>query len=890
MAAFSPGTRLGSYEIISPLVLNRGLFRARELASGRATLLLLIESGRLGDPVRRARFEREVEALRGLEHPCLCRVLNSGTIESGSGPVEFVAFDDVPGVPLAQRLSRGALPIERVVRHAIAMAEALDRAHRSGIVLRDLRPGSVLIGRAGPKLLPSGLGLGLRAGFEPIKGVSAISTLVPAEGQSSLEELPYLAPELLEGSEDDARTDLFAFGALVYEMASGQRAFQGSSPAKVIASLQQTDRVPLGSLRPKVPAGLERVVQACLIRDPADRWQTASDLLRELRWVADESSGERPTVPPGARLLRWRGWALPAAFALSTLLALLWFSTARAPGRRDSARFTVEPAAGTTLADTTIALSPDGRRLVFAATTMDGQRSLWIRELGSITPRPLAGTEDASYPFWAPDNRFVAFFAHGLLKKVQPDGGPVQVLCPAPEGRGGTWGREDVIVFAPNSRSGLYRVPAAGGASEPITQLEPSREEVTHRWPHFLPDGRRFLSLAWSVQQRHRGIYAGALDSRRLEKVIDAPSAVALAPGARLLYVKDRVLLSHQLDLDRLRVEGDATVVARDVWSDFTNISGLTALAAAQNGTVAYRTGGPALYRMVWYDRGGRTMHALGPEAEYFDLALAPDQTHIAASRGDDQGVADLWLLDQARPAAARLTIQPSDEYDPIWSPDGSTIVYADNRSGIEDLYRIPSSGATQGELLLRSEMPKFPESWSPDGRLLLFVVIDPQTKYDLWMLPLEGKRGAEPLVQTEFNEGSARFSPDGRWIAYTSDLSGRHEVYVQAFPISAGRVPVSTSGGSNPLWRKDGRELYYLSLEGTLMAAPVQSDGEQFLPGLPQKLFQTPIRTRNLFALYNSPRCAAAPDGERFLMMAPAGAEHEAAISLILSGAGATP
>jgi Tol biopolymer transport system component len=557
-------------------------------------------------------------------------------------------------------------------------------------------------------------------------------------------------------------------------------------------------------------------------------------------------------------------WLLSASSVLvAIILAVLYFAQTSVQVR--PVRFVIPPPEGTTLSGS-LAVSPDGKQLAFAATGRDGITALWVRPFGSLDAYKLPETEGAAHPFWSSDNRFVGFFAGRKLKKIRVEGGPPQILCEVFDARGGTWNRDGVIVFSPNVGSPLYRIDGNGGAPVPVTALDQERQESSHQWPQFLQDGRHFLYLVSSEQVQARGIYVGSLDSTETKHLLESDRSVAFAQGESdlgyLLFLRGRTLMGQRFDPGAPTVIGEAFPIADQLWYDGTT-PGLAAFAVSEDGVVAFRSGGVRNTQLRWFDRAGNPLEAVGPPGTYRDHSLAPDEETVAVARMDPEtGTHDVWLFELSRGTASRLTFYPGEENTPTWAPDGGQIVFSSNQQGQPNLYLKAANGSRSEEELLPSDVSKYPTDWSADGSHLVYAKWDPKTSWDLWLLPMTGERKPISYLQSEFDTFQAQFSPDGRWIAYTSNESGEYQVYVQPFPMRDGKRQISTSGGAQPQWRRDGRELFYLARDGTLMAVEARS-GVRFEPGVPKPLFRTQVtgltNARNHYV--------SSADGQRFLV-----------------------
>jgi len=864
----SAGTKLGPYEILSPLGAGGmgEVYKARDTRLDRTVAIKVLPSHLSSSSEVRQRFEREAKTISALSHPHICALYDVGNQDG----VEYLVMEYLEGETIADRLAKGALALEQTLRYGIEIADALDRAHRQGIVHRDLKPGNVMLTKSGVKLLDFGLAKAIAPSSAlPLTSLPTQASPVTQEG-TILGTFQYMAPEQLEGKDADGRTDIFAFGATLYEMATGRKAFSGATQASLISAILRDDPQPISRVQTMSPPALDRVVKTCLAKDPEDRWQSAADIKRELGWVA-----EGPSVGvPGTAATGWRNrervaWAVSGILLLALLgsLAALLRIARSQPAAAPVTRFAVLPPGKSTFtapgesASSQPALSPDGRALAFVAYA-GGRHLIWIRPLGSLTAQALDGTEYGSYPFWSPDGQSLGFFAHGKLKRIAVSGGPPQTLCDASAGRGAAWSRDGVIVFTPTQAEALYRIPAGGGAVTPATTLDTSRGELSHRWPSFLPDGRRFLYWTRSLKASNIGIRVGSLDSKNVTSLLPADGMAAYARQGHLLFVRQGALLAQSFDPRSLNLSGEPLRVAEPL--GFGSPPGYATFSVADSGVLAYVLGVSPNRELVWFDRGGKQLGSVGEPGIYISPALSPDEKRVAVGVRDPRTAsADIWLVDLARGIRSRFTFDPANETTARWSPDGSRVVFSSNREGFTNFYEKSSSGAGEEKPVFRSDQDKFLTDLSQDGRFLAYHTAGPRTGWDVWVLPLSGDRKPIPFVQTEFSDAQGQFSPDGKWLAYASDESGIFEVYVRPFPAPGGKWQVSTSGGTQPQWRRDGKELFYLSEEARLMAVEVKADST-FEASAPKQLFQARFPTAS--APFGRTYTVTS-DGQRFLV-----------------------
>ncbi|HEY3125281.1 MAG TPA: hypothetical protein VGK70_14620, partial [Thermoanaerobaculia bacterium] len=670
-------------------------------------------------------------------------------------------------------------------------------------------------------------------------------------------------------------------GSVLYEMATGRKAFEGKSQASLIAAILDRDPDPVSAVQPMTPPSFDRVVKTCLAKDPEERWQSAHDLGSELRWILDVRSGGRiaePLTGPSRRRERF-AWAAAALFLLTTVGLTVAYFRRPAPSRRRPVRLQMVSPPNAVLG-WFAAVSPDGNWLAFTAAPANGTVSLWLRSLGSLGARSLPGTEGASHPFWSPDSHALGFFAGGKLKTIDLSGGTPQTVCEASSDvRGGTWGAKGTIVFAPFFQGGLFRVPATGGEVSPTTVLDPIRKEQTHRWPSFLPDGRHFFYYASRGSGEEPGeILVGSLDGGPPKRLLQSSSLALFAAPGYLFYSRGGTLLAQPFDGKDLRLTGKPVPIAERL-SSVGGMSGLRSVSVSSTGVLVYQTGSGSATQLVWLDRNGRDLGTLGPPADHYAPRLSPDGTRLAEGRMNlESTTGDIWLTDLTRNVSSRFTFDPADEQLPVWSPDGKRLFFGSSRDGVQNLYQAASDRPGSEELLLRSSVWKVADDVSPDGRFLIYETSTPKTQIDLWILPLSGDRTPRPYVATPFGEFSAQFSPDGRWVAYVSNESGRAEVYVQPFPGPGGKWQVSAAGGSMPCWRRDGKELFYFGGDGRLMATEVAL-GPSFESRSPTALFKVSLPSPDR-------QYDVTPDGSRILVNRISGEAEGAPITVVLDWA----
>ncbi len=877
--ALTIGSRLGPYEILNPIGAGGmgEVYKARDTRLERIVAIKVLPSHLADRPELRQRFEREAKAISSLSHPNICTLFDVGQ-ESG---VDYLVMEHLEGETLAERLIRGPLPAELALRHGIEIASALDKAHRQGIVHRDLKPGNVILTRGGAKVLDFGLakiaaGPGSGAALDAL---TSLPTALPGSGPLTSEgtllgTFQYMSPEQLEGSEADARSDVFALGAVLYEMATGRPAFQGKSRASLISAIMSSDPQPLMAVQPLAPPALDRVIRTCLAKDPDARIQTAHDVMLQLQWIAEGGSQAGVPAPVAARRKgRERlAWGIAAVSLLAAAaLAFVVGRSVKAPAEIARLQVTL-PRSIAQMGSPRI--SPDGRFIAFDGFDSTGRAMVWVRPMGSLAAEPIPSTEGlTARPFWSPDSRFIGFMAGGKLKKVAVTGGPAQTICDAPTGYDGTWSSKGVIAFDGGGADPLRRVSAAGGAPSVVV---PS-DSGSVGWPEFLPDGRHMLYMRLKSAGGSE-IWVADLQTGKRRMLAPGASRTVYSPAGYLLYVKDRTMLAQPFDARALRVKGEPMPVADGVGAGG---NGLAHFSVSDNGVLAYSSvGGSNRSQLMWMDRAGKSLSPVGPQGNISNIQLSPDGRRVVARITDPQtSNRDLWILDPDRGTNTRFTFDPAADNNPLWSPDGSVIAFSSDRNGgVVNLFQKRASGTGADESLLVSPYNKALSCWSRDGRYLAYQEENPSTSLDIGVLPLFGDRKPFTFLSTPFIEGQATFSPDARWLAYASDESGRFEVYVQEFPGPGGKWQVSTRGGFQPTWRPDGRELYYLATDGRLMAASISSEGG-LTAGVPALLFNTRITLSAATSQY-----VPAADGQRFLVITQEGDSAPSPLTLVLN------
>jgi len=927
------GAKLGPYEILSALGAGGmgEVYKARDTRLNRDVAIKVLPEHLALNAELRERFQREAETIANLHHPNIC-VLHDIGEQAGT---QYLVMEYLEGETLAQRLSqspdrKGAglrrtdaaggtladargtesnpLPLDQALRYAIEIADALDKAHRKGATHRDIKPGNIMLTKEGSKLLDFGLAKLKQQARKPVvlgpddptpplgsPLLGSVGESSPPVGKPTIEgtilgTVQYMSPEQVEGRIDDIddRSDIFSFGATLYEMLTGRKCFEGKSAASVMAKILEVEPPLVSQVQSEVlaqrhaakppaeslsPPALDRVIKKCLEKDRDDRWQSARDLCDELRWISHSAPQAIP-MPSGVTAphkSRERVLSVVAAVATVIAIALAIPYFRPSPTTESNAiRFSISPSGDAPIAGLDLAVSPDGNYVAFVATNAAGQNVLWVRGLDSPTAQPLTATEGAAAPFWSPDSRTIGFFAGDKLKTISAYGGPVQTLTDAYP-RGATWNRDGVILFTPANFAGLASIPASGGIASQVTTPDSSRGERSHRYPQFLPDGRRFLYLSLTAKAEDRGIYGGSLDSKETMLLMKAHLRAAYAPGY-LLFMRDQTLMAQPFDADKLRLAGEPTLVADGVGTNPT--PGNAGFSISEGGVLAYwNLGALGTNKLTWFDRAGKELGAVGSAGNYQQVELSPDGKRVAV-HSTGRTPEDIWLLEVDREITTRFTLDSAVDRFPLWSPDGGRILFHSNRSAAPgyDFYQKPTDGTGDEEVVFQSPEAKYPRDWSSDGRLLAYTVFGTgqEGNNDIWVLPFSGERKPTALFQTKFHEAYPQFSPDVRWIAYASEESGRPEVYVSSFPLGSGKIQVSTDGGVQPRWRADGKELFYLSLDRKLMAVNLEANAPLDVSP-PNPLFTVTFTPAAISQPVARSDYDVASDGQRFLFNIPA-------------------
>ncbi len=854
---FSAGTRLGPYEIQGALGAGGmgEVYRARDTRLDRDVAIKVLSGHFAGSQTVKERFEREARTISQLSHPNICQLFDVGSQDGA----DFLVMEYLEGETLADRLVRGPLTSDDVLRYGAQIADALDRAHQHGIIHRDLKPGNIIITKSGAKVLDFGLAKQAKAASASATAMTAASSSKPLTAEGTIVgTFQYMAPEQVEGGEADPRTDIFALGCVLYEMASGKRAFSGKSQASVMAAILAADPTPLAQFAPMTPPGLDRLVRSCLAKEREQRIQSAHDVKLQLDWLAE--AGSQAGLPAPLLARRRSSQRLAWAIAAAALLLALAFAVAlvlRAPVPGRPMRLSVLPPAQHEFNPIGIALSPDGSKLAFITTAAGSPQQLWVRALDSSTALGLNGTEDAIYPFWSPDSRSIGFFAEGKLKIIDTVSGNLQTVADAPDPRGASWGPDGTILYSPSPLAGLFRVPSTGGTPTHVdtgTNVGQGVIGGSERWPVFLPDGNYFLFYEFTSFNRTGAvgdIHVGALD-KSVNKILVGSDYAAQFSNGYLGFVRDSNLMLQPFDLKKLALSGTPVPIAEQIRGDGLGVGGF----GIAGDKLVFASGQDATLELAFYDRSGKKGQVVDT-GTFQDAHISPDGKKVSAAKVDSAGHLELFLYDLTRATKTQFSFSQTRDDDPVWSPDGNTIIFDSARAGRVDLYTKPSNGSRQEQLLYHDDHDNYPGDWSLDGKYVLFEHLG-GGHVEIWAMPMVGEHKPFPVLQETYSVRFPVFSPDGKWVAYTSFEAGRGQVYLAAFPKPAGRFLVGD--GSGAVWTRDGKEIIYQDLHSRMVRVAVSTRGDSAELGTPQPLFYAPAAGPTLFEV--------APDGKRLLLL----------------------
>ena len=884
------GSKLGPYEIGAPLGAGGmgEVYRARDTRLERTVAIKILPAQLSCDPVRKQRFEREAKTISSLNHPHIC-VLHDVGHQDG---IDYLVMECVEGETLAKRLEKGPLPLEQVLKYGAQIADALDKAHRSGVVHRDLKPGNVMLTAAGAKLLDFGLA-------KPAVAPASVATLTVAAKQTTpmtqegtiVGTFQYMSPEQVEGKELDGRSDIFSFGAVLYEMLTGQRAFPGKSQLSVASAILEKEPAPVSSVKPMTPPALDHTICRCLAKEAERRWQSAGDLARELEWVANSGSQAGVSVlsSAGSKTRERLAWiSTVIALLIAAAFAFVYFN--KPTPQAQVVRSTIlPPEGGSFIFNGPVGgafLSPDGRSVAFIAR-VGKVTQLWVRPLDSFAARALPGTEDASFAFWSPDSRNLGFFVQGKLKRIAVAGGPPQAICDVDSNRGASWSRTDVIIFARVSGE-IRSIPASGGTPQRVTTLDVSRHEGTHRWPYFLPDGNHFLFMAALLgpSSEDNVFYLGSLDGKESRILFHGSSPIAYTMG-RVLYLADNALMARPFDPVKLDFTGEAVPIAEGVQFDSIFSNGI--FSVSDNGALLYQPGrGSRAHSLLLFDRTGKQLGNLGESAPNSTPRFSPDANSLVFGLiTPNSGKVDLWMLNIPSGSRTRISSDPLNlvAHSPVWSPDGTRLAYFSLKTGNRAIFIKAVKQIAQEEERWEAKEDAYvgAESWTPDGKFLVLTERRIRAGARVALLQVAGKDGPVPLLEVQgASVDQGQVSPDGRWIAYRSDETGKSEIYISSFPNPKGKLQVSIAGGATPRWKHDQKELYYLAPDRKLMAVELKESSGSLQVASTQPLFemfQTTYVTAAGVNQYDVTR-----DGSRFVIDSVITDEASAPLNLVVN------
>ena len=834
------GTSLGPYEIIE-LIGSGGMgevYRARDKRLDRIVAVKVLHSSLTETSDLRARFEREARAVSSLSHPHIC-VLHDVGVHEG---LNFLVMEYLEGETLAQRLEKGPLSPSEVLRIGIEVADALEKAHRTGLVHRDLKPANIMLTRAGAKVLDFGLA---KESTSAKAAVSATAMTLMTQSKPLTEEgtivgtFQYMAPEQLEGREADQRSDIFAFGCVLYQMATAKAPFGGKTQASIIASILASDPPPPSAVVPMSPPALDYIIRTCLAKDPDDRFQSAHDVKLQLEWVrgAGSQAGVPAPVVARRRLSSRAAWIAVALLAILT--AALAFVAFRPKPAAPIVRASILPAKDAPFGRFGFALSPDGTQLVFVG--MSNPSQLYVRKINSLAAQPLAGTTGATYPFWSPDGKSIGFFADGKLKRIDAAGGPVSAIADALSGRGGSWNKDNIILFAPESSGGLKKVSANGGPVTDALQVDQSKSDdaVSYRWPRFLPDGEHFLAYVGgpsaNPKQMQSGIIFASLNGKEYKDLLPNDSDAQYSPAGYLLYVQQHNLMATPFDPGTGNFKGAPVLLAGQIKVDPDRW--LASFAVSSSGVLVYAAGEELKTNLTVFDQSGKALATLGDPGFYDYPRVSPDGKKLAFAVGP-AGRSNIWIFDMERKTDTRLSFSDRGDRTPVWSPDGKYVYYT---SG-QNIYRKPSNGLGQEELVWNAGHEVDDYDFTPDGSTLTFMDFRSGPPH-VALMNLNGDKKVRFLLNSQIADAEQAISPDGKWMLYSSEESGRPEIYAVPFPQPNGRWQVSVNGGQQARWSHDGKHAYFIAPDGTLMSAAVDTRSGTFNVAQPVALFDSKIK-----------------------------------------------
>jgi len=867
------GTRLGPYEIVAPLGAGGmgEVYRARDTRLERTVAIKILPAHLSGDPIRKQRFEREAKTISSLNHPNICVVYDVGHQDG----VDYLVMECIEGDTLAERLEKGPLPVEQVLKYGAQIADALAKAHRSGVVHRDLKPGNIMLPATGAKLLDFGLAKPAVPLVSGANLTAATQTTPMTEEGTIVGTFQYMSPEQVEGKDLDGRSDIFSLGAVLYEMVTGQRAFTGKNPLNVASAILEKEPTPMSSIKPMTPPALDHAVKKCLAKLPDERWQSASDLASELTWAL-EARLEVGVPAPVAwqRKLCERLILVAAAVLATTVVLALWRPWRSETSARQLVRLSAELPPGTSMdrfRGAQLAFSPDGTRIVVAHSDATGKLHLVMRSLDQSQFAPLPGVDFGYMPFFSPDGHWIGFFADGKLKRIPVQGGEPVTLSDVPDPRGASWGDDGNIVAAFNGGStGLVKVPSGGGAPTAVTQLSREKGETINAWPQVLPGSQAALFTAFGANYTDGQIEVVSFKTGE-RKILQSGGAFGrYLPSGHLLYIHQNTLFAVPFDLSRLAVLGAPQPVLEDI---NMNWLGGADFDFSQTGTLVFvnSKAQPLPYSIWWLDSSGQTRALHLTPGLYENPRFSPDGKRLAFEVPTNPARADIWVKDLERQTLSRLTHLPGRNNSPLWTLDGNSIVFESSHQVAPGIYWIRADGAGEAQRLTDGKTRQVPCSFSPDGKRLAYQQYRVGTFGDteIWTAPVEGDRNhprlgiAEPFLQTSFSERHPAFSPDGHWLAYASKESGTYELYVRPFPEPEGKWQISSGGGDYPIWARSGRKLFFLTPDWRIMFVDYAVAAGSFAAGKPQMWSQKNLEFLGVNYPYD-----LAPDGKRFAVV----------------------